>query len=234
MKVMSTVERMDGRRLDSRRHGAVQSPLKRRSNNKKFDLRDKLNRSQSSLDEQVLRVEPRIPKEMETDPVVLERRTKDIQLGKNTQDYMKYRSQTAKESRLPSMPQTPNKYQKISRRRWDGIIKSWKLRIHRVVGSAPVKIEPTTSIAAESLQQQPPNNHMEDWAHEMDLEESRRLRSRASSCTSSDFGFCSTGVVTPRTVSGCRSPEEEDAEAADAIHVKIEDCDESPIDYIDC
>jgi len=225
MKVTSSAGRMDGRRSDTRRCGAVQSPLKRRSATKKFDLREKLNRCNSSLEQQVSLVEPKFPKEMETDPIVLDRRSKEIQYGKNTQDYVKYRNQTPKEYRLASMPKTPDKYQKISRRRWDGIIKSWKLKIHREVVSMPKMDSDITS----SRVYQYPKIAVGDWSKEVELEESQELRSRVSSCTSSDVGFCSSGVVTPRTISGSQSPEDDAIEKL----VATEYSDQTPIDYID-
>jgi len=237
-----SLSRLEGRRSE-KKHGAVQSPLKRNSSKKIVDLREKLSRCNRSTDEQVLRVEKRpSSRETEKDPVILERRSKEIQYGKNTQDYMEYRRRVPKESRMPSMPQTPNKYLKLSRRRWDGIVKSWKLNIHREVGAFPIEEIKTDLSEISEIK-------MEDWAHQVDLEESLRNESRASSSSFSDVGFSSCGVVTPRTNSGCHSPESNnsrqikdetsDDESYNTQQIKTEQIkdetsdDSTPIDYID-
>ena len=80
---------------------------------------------------------------------------------------------------------------------------------------------------------------MEDWAHQVDLEESLRSESRASSSSLSDIGFSSCGVVTPRTNSGCRSPEPYNTQQIKTEQIKTEQNkyeasdDSTPIDYID-
>jgi len=69
-------------------------------------------------------------KEKEFDPVVLERRQKQIDYGKNTISYDNYVSKVPKDQRPTYLPRTPDKNIKYSRRQWDGLIKAWKLRIH--------------------------------------------------------------------------------------------------------
>merc|ERR1711874_963489 len=69
-------------------------------------------------------------REKELDPVVLERRQKQIDYGKNTISYDNYVSKVSKDQRPNYLPRTPDKNVKYSRRQWDGLIKSWKLRIH--------------------------------------------------------------------------------------------------------
>lgn len=69
-------------------------------------------------------------KEREEDPIVLERRTKQIDYGKNSVAYDNYISKVPKDRRPFYLPRTPDKNVKYSRRQWDGLIKAWKLQIH--------------------------------------------------------------------------------------------------------
>ncbi len=90
--------------------------------------------------------------EVEEDPLVLSRRQKQIDYGKNTIAYDNYLKTVPKSVFLSYMckskhfilnlhkfyrnkrtkehPQTPNKYKKYSRRGWDGSIKVWRKMLH--------------------------------------------------------------------------------------------------------
>ncbi|KAL1122450.1 hypothetical protein AAG570_002781 [Ranatra chinensis] len=70
------------------------------------------------------------PIELETDPDVLARRQKQIDYGKNTIGYDRYRQLVPKESRKSVHPQTPPMHVKYSRRAWDGLIRIWRQRLH--------------------------------------------------------------------------------------------------------
>lgn len=72
----------------------------------------------------------KVPVQQETDSVVLERRQKQIDYGKNTLAYDQYLKNVPKETRPFFMPRTPDKNIQYSRRQWDGLIKAWKLQVH--------------------------------------------------------------------------------------------------------
>ncbi|KAL1461180.1 hypothetical protein WDU94_013103 [Cyamophila willieti] len=68
--------------------------------------------------------------EYETDTAVLLRRQKQIDFGKNTVGYDRYCQMVKKEERTKDHPKTPPRELKYSRRAWDGLIKSWRSRLH--------------------------------------------------------------------------------------------------------
>jgi len=71
----------------------------------------------------------------ETDVGILRRRTKQLEYGKNSTSYVKYLYLLPRHNRDDKMPRTPNKNKKYSRRQWDGLVKSWKKRIHTTAAS---------------------------------------------------------------------------------------------------
>uniref|UniRef100_T1HPA0 SLBP_RNA_bind domain-containing protein n=1 Tax=Rhodnius prolixus TaxID=13249 RepID=T1HPA0_RHOPR len=69
-------------------------------------------------------------REPETDQDVIARRQKQIDYGKNTMGYERYRQLVPKESRTKMHPRTPPLNLKFSRRAWDGLVKVWRQRLH--------------------------------------------------------------------------------------------------------
>ncbi|XP_071828571.1 uncharacterized protein [Apostichopus japonicus] len=68
----------------------------------------------------------------ETDEVVLVRRQKQIEYGKNTQCYEKYREAVPKKMRKRGQhPSSPNKFQVCSRRSWDSQVRIWRRNLHQ-------------------------------------------------------------------------------------------------------
>ncbi|XP_053952421.1 histone RNA hairpin-binding protein [Anastrepha ludens] len=98
------------------------SNFKRTSNNSKYEDQKRLRYnsygcSTSSKESQV-----------EDDPVVLARRQKQIDYGKNTVAYERYLEMVPIRKR--NHPRTPDKYGKYSRRTFDGLIKVWRKQLH--------------------------------------------------------------------------------------------------------
>ncbi|CAH1729496.1 unnamed protein product [Chironomus riparius] len=71
-----------------------------------------------------------IKQELETDQATLERRQKQIDYGKNTIGYDNYMKEVPKYKRTRDHPKTPPKQLKYSRRAWEGLIKSWRKKLH--------------------------------------------------------------------------------------------------------
>jgi len=102
-----------------------------RRSNQRFRGEKRPHRNDSSASSRSSRSSSSCSKrEKELDPVILERRQKQIDYGKNTISYDNYVSKVTKDQRASYLPRTPEKNVKYSRRQWDGLIKSWKLRIH--------------------------------------------------------------------------------------------------------
>ncbi|XP_066145909.1 histone RNA hairpin-binding protein [Euwallacea fornicatus] len=69
--------------------------------------------------------------EMESDPIVLQRRQKQIEYGKNTIGYDNFTKMVPRSERKLDDPKTPPKYGKYSRRAWEGLIKQWRIKLHK-------------------------------------------------------------------------------------------------------
>ncbi|KAK3095988.1 hypothetical protein FSP39_021747 [Pinctada imbricata] len=69
--------------------------------------------------------------ETETDMALVGRRQKAIDYGKNTLAYDRYIRLIPKNKRKRQHPGTPNKYQKCSRRSWDGQVRLWRIALHQ-------------------------------------------------------------------------------------------------------
>lgn len=79
------------------------------------------------------------PVEIESDGIVLIRRQKDIDYGKNTAEYMEYVDTVKKTDRKNEQPWTPDKYEKMTRRNWDKQVKIWRKQLHYWRDPKPVK-----------------------------------------------------------------------------------------------
>jgi len=79
----------------------------------------------------VIEVKKKPAKPKEEDDHRLSQRQKQIDFGKNTEGYNRYRELIPKKKRAREDPQTPDKSQKCSKRSWDGQIKKWRRLLHK-------------------------------------------------------------------------------------------------------
>ena len=89
--------------------------------NKKFKMLNKVNENSIQMASHI-----------EDDPQRLQRRRKDVAWGKNTRGYDRYRELIPKHERKGYIehPRTPDITEKMSKRRWDGMIKVWRRTLH--------------------------------------------------------------------------------------------------------
>lgn len=69
-------------------------------------------------------------REKEEDAEVIRRREKQIEYGKNTEGYQNYVNDIPKRLRSQDHPKTPNKFMKLSRRKWDTKVRIWRQLLH--------------------------------------------------------------------------------------------------------
>jgi len=137
----------------------------------------------------------------ETDAVVLNRRQKQINYGKNTLDYDKYVKKVPREFRKDMMPRTPNKSMKFTRRQWDGIVKNWKQMIHTTVEALEkterVSVDTNMTSSVNNSASKVKNLNLEmSWAEEVEAEEVSYSRKRVDCYGShnSDQGWRDLGT----------------------------------------
>lgn len=86
--------------------------------------------------------------ERESDPHRLAQRQKQIDFGKNTLGYQRYLDEVPRETRGKQHPNTPDVYQKTSKRAFDGQVKKWRRMLH--TWDLPGDAEPTAAPQTES------------------------------------------------------------------------------------
>jgi len=116
-------------------------------------------------------------REREEDSKRLNSRQKQIDYGKNTVGYEKYLLAVPKNTRKKGDPKTPDKYQKCSKRSWDGQIKKWRRQLHQHDPAADKdEIEVNPNELAE----------LEAEEEEIIIEDSQELKKESVSETSSE------------------------------------------------
>ncbi|KAJ8986007.1 hypothetical protein NQ317_013891 [Molorchus minor] len=97
----------------------------------KIPVKRRLGPKLSWGEHEIPRKKRRDPESFTTDPTILARRQKQIDYGKNTLGYDNYLKMVPRNKRQRDDPKTPDKFVKYSRRGWDGLIKQWRLQLHK-------------------------------------------------------------------------------------------------------
>lgn len=99
--------------------------------NKYHRLHSKRIRKPSGIRIQQWIEKKQLEKGIEKDERRLRQRQKQIDNGKNTIGYERYCAMVPREERRLEHPFTPIKYQKCSKRSWDGQIRKWRRMLHQ-------------------------------------------------------------------------------------------------------
>ncbi|XP_014668269.1 PREDICTED: uncharacterized protein LOC106809626 isoform X3 [Priapulus caudatus] len=130
----------NGNRHDSREFSPLRSPLRPNQPQYEKDGENRDRRNRRWAREQRYGVDndgkeaPRPKKELEENIEILLRRQKQLEYGKNNLVYRNYVTALPKHMRESGHPKTPNKFLKMSRRRWDGQVQVWRRVLHNWSG----------------------------------------------------------------------------------------------------
>jgi len=87
--------------------------------------------------------------ERETNEIRLAQRDKQLRIGKNTPEYKAYKESSAELPKDRKRIHTPDKYQIISKRGWEGQVAKWRKNLHRFYEDSIVPNEEQPQAAAE-------------------------------------------------------------------------------------
>ncbi|GAB4822709.1 hypothetical protein N2152v2_009755 [Parachlorella kessleri] len=107
------------------------------------------------------------PAGRETDPHRIAQRQKQIDLGKNTLGYQRYRQQVPRDKRRARQdPGTPDVYQIASKRSFDGQVKKWRRMLHEWDPRDEAAQENAEASAAGAPTANPPAHESSDRSYE--------------------------------------------------------------------
>lgn len=92
----------------------------------------------------------------ELTPERVEKRQRQIDIGKSTPEYAAYLTVVPRSKRIPRLhPVTPNKNQHCSKRSWDGQVRKWRRLLHQF--DTPEKAAAAVAAATTSASQKSPS-----------------------------------------------------------------------------
>ncbi|CAG4971723.1 unnamed protein product [Colias eurytheme] len=133
------VDECDQEKSNGRR--ATKEKMKSENDSRDNSKNRKRPKRNSEHDTSTKTSKPKKPLELELDPLVLQRRQKQIDYGKNTVGYHNYIKQVPLPQRTKDDPKTPDKFMKYSRRSWDMLIRIWRKKLHEYDVDSEIKKE---------------------------------------------------------------------------------------------